>query len=148
MNSYPKNQAEWQIVNEKSGRFAMIALVSGEQILISVGTATAKVLIKRPLFGWVFPKTIISERLSVWQPEYPRYNGFNRRRCRSMALEGLLLSLSHCKSVIQIQHAWKTMRNPIAIVGLAMMKESQVEETKDALNQRRALPGHSRNPEL
>src|SRR5262249_30195886 len=117
MSAFRTPKAAWQILNEKKGPCAMRVLPSGEQILISIGSATAKILVKRPLFGWLFPKVIVSEQLSAWQPEYPRYNVFYRQICQSMVLDGLLTSLSQCQSLKELQQCWKTMQNPIAVAG-------------------------------
>ena len=104
---------------------------SGEHIVISIGSATAKILAKHSVFGWLLPRVIVSERLSVWQSDYPRYNGFHRRLCRDMVLEGLLSSLSHCRSIEQIRQAWLTMQNPVAVIGMAMMGISQRSGARD-----------------
>jgi hypothetical protein len=131
MSTSAKGEVPWQILNRKTGRFAMIALPSGERIIISIGSATAKILVRRSVFGWLLPRTIASEQLSAWQSEYPQYNDFYRQICRGMVLEGLLASLSHCQSIAELQAAWAVMKNPVAVTGLAMMRETQAPNAKD-----------------
>lgn len=131
MSESYKTEDTWRVLNHKTGRFAKIGLLSGEEIVISIGTANAKIFAKRGVFGWFLPRVIVSEQLSVWQSEYRRYNGFHRRLCRGMALEGLLALLSHCRSIDEIQQVWQTMQNPVAVTGMALMKTSQKSDVKD-----------------
>ena len=106
-----------QVLNSKPGRFAMLALYSGEQIIISVGTATAKVVMKHPIFGWYFPKTIASERLATWQPEYEKYSNLHRNISRKLVLDGLIKTLSSVRSIEEIRQVWLSIKNPIVVVG-------------------------------
>src|SRR5208283_3441275 len=99
MNETNDKKQICQVVKQKPGRFAMVELPSGEQIMISIGSATVKILAKRDFWGWCLPKVIASERLSTWQSKYQRYNGFYRRICRTMILDGLLTLLSTCESI-------------------------------------------------
>jgi hypothetical protein len=131
MSTSRKTGGTWQVLNQKTGRSAKIGLPSGEEIVISIGTADAKIFAKRGVFGWFLPRVIVSKRLSVWRSDYRQYNGFHRRLCRGMVLEGLLASLSHCRSIDEIQRAWQTMQNPVAVTGMAMMKISQRSDLKD-----------------
>ena len=131
MNASRNDESTWRLVNEKAGRFARVDLPSGEQIVISVGSATAKILSERAVLGWLLPRVIVSQRLSAWQSDYPRYNSFHRRLCRAMVLEGLLASLSRCRSIEEIQQSWQTMRNPIAVIGFEMMGISRASDADD-----------------
>ena|SRR2546422_723062 len=121
MNNAKDKKQTCQVLNRKAGRFALIGLASGEQIVISIGSATAKILAKRAFVGWYLPKVVASERLSTWQSEYPHQNGFYRGICRGLVLEGLLDLLSNCQSVDEIRQAWPRMENPLALVGREML---------------------------
>ena len=116
-----KKQIICQVLNHKAGRFALVGLPSGEQIVISIGSVTAKILAKRAVVGWYLPKVVAFERLSTWQSEYPHQNSFHRGICRGLVLEGLLALLSNCQSVDEIRQAWPRMENPLAVVGRAMV---------------------------
>jgi hypothetical protein len=93
----------------------LVDLSSGERILISIGSATVKIMDKSPNAGW-FAKAIASERLDAWQPDYWKLNNFHHQINRNMILEGLVISLSRCRSVDDVRRAWPAMQNPILVV--------------------------------
>jgi hypothetical protein len=117
-----------QVLNYRAGRFALVVLPSEEQILISIGTSTVKILAKRAIFGWYLPKVVVSQRLSVWQPDYQQYNAMYRRACCTMILDGLLTLLSHYQSIDKLRQAWPTMQNPLAVVGREVFQKWKQDE--------------------
>lgn len=104
-----------QLLSYTGGRVASIGLQSGEHVVISIGTATAKVFVRRPLFGWWLPRVVASARLSKWDDRYLRYNALYRGVLRAMILDGLLSLVSRCSSVAELQLAWCVIRNPIEV---------------------------------
>jgi hypothetical protein len=105
-----------RVLNYKRGRFALVSLPSGERILISIGSATVRVVDKSTIIRWCFTKVIASERLDKWQPEYWQSNSFYRGINRAMILDGLLVSLLKCNSVNEVRQIWPTLENPILII--------------------------------
>jgi len=116
LNEANDEKKTFLVLNYKAGRSALVDLPSGEQIVISIGTATAKVIAKRAIVGWYLPKVVASERLDTWQPEFRQFNELHRRINRDMFLDGVLASLSQCRSIDDIRRAWPTMQNPILVV--------------------------------
>jgi hypothetical protein len=109
----PVQRGSSVILKFKPGRFARLRLSSGETLVISIGYATAKVFSDRALVGWLLPKTVVAEKLSVWQPDYLQYNAFYRKLCRAMILEGLLGQVCECGSIDQVRQKWRTLQNPV-----------------------------------
>lgn len=106
------------------GVSAFLALPSQESVFISIGTTTAKILTPRSLFGlglispklsWCFPRTLVSQQLSVWEPKYFELNRIARFACRALILDGLLSVASFSPSVQMLYGLWSVMKNPIEI---------------------------------
>jgi hypothetical protein len=107
----------------KLGSGAFLILPSGEPIMISVGTATAKVFTKRPIFGWHFPKVIVSQPIKDWEPTFPTLDRLHRYACVAMVLDGLLSLLAPCKSIAELRLEWPVLlrdprRHPIAVAAM------------------------------
>jgi hypothetical protein len=113
---------------ERASAIALVRLPSGERILISIGSATARVLDKSTIFAWCFTKTVVSERLDTWQPEYWQCNRFYRRINRAMILDGLLALLSNYHSIDEVRRAWPTLQNPIDVIGRKIFDVPQHKE--------------------
>jgi hypothetical protein len=124
MKNKKETKQEAQLLSYKPAQFAMLALISGEQVLISIGSLGVKILSQRPIAGWLWPKTIASKQLSAWHPEYLKQNSFDRKISRGMALEGLIALIMNCKSVDEIRHTWPTMQNPITSIAREVFKFS------------------------
>jgi len=103
------------------GRAAYIVLPSNEHIIISIGTSTAKVLIKRRIFGWRFPRVIASQSIATWEPTFRKLDRLRRFACGVMALDGLLSLVSKCKSVDELRLVWPVMRNPMEVMASSMI---------------------------
>jgi tetratricopeptide (TPR) repeat protein len=98
----------------------MLALASGDQVIVSIGSSTVRILAKRGIVGWTVPRVIASQRLSVWHSEYHRFNSLHRQLCRAMILDGLLDLLSVCRSPDEIRQVWSGLDNPLAGVAREM----------------------------
>jgi hypothetical protein len=106
-----------QVLSYRPGRSAKLALPSGEHLVISIGSATAKVFAKRGVAGWLIPRVIASERLWVWQSDYRSFNSFHRQLSRAMILDGLVDLLSAYRSTDDVRKAWPSLQNPVVVAG-------------------------------
>ena len=106
------------LLSYEQGRAAFLVLPSREQVVISVGTDTAKIIVRRPIIGWLFPKTIASQQITVWAPEFPELDQLRRFACGSMVLDGLIELVSECRSLSEIKSIWHSLRNPIGVAGV------------------------------
>jgi hypothetical protein len=94
---------------------ALLVLPSGEQLIISVGTASAKICVTRAVFGWRLPRVIASEQLSKWEGQYDQLPALQREAVRAWVLDGLVSLVSGFASVAELQLAWSVLRNPIEV---------------------------------
>ena len=111
------------LLNYRETRFAMLQLSSGEQVLISVGTGTAKILARRRILGWLVPRCIATRSLVEWEARYREYNKLHRVVCRGMVLYGLLNLIAPIGSVDGIRLAWPALRNPLEIASLGLFRD-------------------------
>ena len=104
-----------------SGHVASIVLRSGEHVVISIGTDTAKIFTRRPLLGWWLPRVVVSEQLSKWDNRYLQFNDLYRGVLRAMILDRLLILVLRCSSVIEFANSlsWDS-GNPIEITVLEL----------------------------
>jgi len=116
-----------QLLGYEEGRSAFLILPSGEHVLISIGILTAKVFVRRPIFGWFFPKTIASQRIAAWQPSYPRLDRL-RFICGDRVLNGLIELVSRCPSLSVLQSAWRVLSNPFDVGVLREVHPSEAPE--------------------
>jgi len=107
-----------QLLSYADARAAFLILPSGEQVVISVGTASAKVGVRRPLLGWYLPRVVASEQLSKWDDQYTQRNALQRCAVRANFLDGLLSLISGFKSTAELRLAWCVIRNPIEVAVL------------------------------
>ena len=107
-----------RLIHYETARVAKIELPSGEQVLISIGTASAKLYRKNRLFGWFLPRSFVSKPLVEWDPRYCHVSGFDRDVFRGMILDGLLSLLSRFKSIDELNRGWPTMKNPMEVASL------------------------------
>lgn len=98
------------------GRAAFLVLPSGEPIVISVGTASAKVFTSSTE-DWHLPKVIVSQPIEVWEPSFRRLDRLHRYACGYMVLDGLLSLLSRCRSIDELRLSWPGLENPIGVAG-------------------------------
>ncbi len=103
-----------------SGHVASIVLRSGEHVVISIGTDTAKIFTRRPLLGWWLPRVVVSEQLSKWDNRYLQFNDLYRGVLRAMILDGLLILVLRCSSVVELRIACRVIRNPIEVAVLEL----------------------------
>src|SRR5207249_8007270 len=103
------------LLNYQHPRMALMALRSGEQILISIGTASAKVFRRSRLFGWTIPKRCVSKPIAVWEKRYTQFNNLHRTICRGMVLDGLLDLVSRAESIDELCLAWSVLKNPLEV---------------------------------
>src|SRR5258707_1375010 len=80
-------------------RVAVLRLRSGEQVMISIGTASAKMFRQNSILGWYLPKCCASTPLATWDERYPRFNNLHRTICQGMALDGLVSLISRLESI-------------------------------------------------
>jgi hypothetical protein len=103
------------LLNYELGRSAFLLLASGEQVVISIGTVTTKVFVRRAIVGWRFPKTIASQPINAWQPTFLSLDKLRRFACGCMVLDGLVDLVSRCRSLSELRMAWPALRNPIEV---------------------------------
>ena len=108
------------LLKYESGKFAYLLLPSNEKIIISIGTKTVKILTRRPVIGWISPKTVAFQKIEYWANDslrpyrsYANLNRMERYACGCMALYGLVDLMSRCKSISEIQLAWPDLYNPL-----------------------------------
>jgi len=116
------------LIKYQSGYFAHLVLPSNEKIIISVGSTTVKVFTRRSVIGWIFPKTVASRKIEYWVSlkneviatdhniklrSFSSYNQMERFGCGIWALDGLVVLLSSCKSILEIKLAWPELANPL-----------------------------------
>jgi hypothetical protein len=99
-------------------------LPSGEQIVISIGTTSAKIFRRRALVGWFAPKCCVSKSLVEWEPRYQQFNGLHRTICRGMVLDGLVDLVSRAKSIGELRLAWCALKNPLEVSSVALFKQT------------------------
>jgi hypothetical protein len=97
------------------GRAAYIVLPSNEHVIISIGTSTAKLVTKRTIFGWMFPRVIASRSIATWEPTFDKLDRLRRFGCGAMVLDGLLSLVSRCGSLDELRLAWPAIRNPLEV---------------------------------
>jgi hypothetical protein len=97
------------------GRVASITLPSGEMLIVSIGTTTAKILIKHPIFGWFFPKIVGKKNLSDWVPGFLTLPRLQRFAAGAMVLDGLVSLSARANSAAELSLAWTVLRNPVEI---------------------------------
>ncbi len=104
-----------QLLAYEEARYAYLVLPSGEQVLVSIGTAPAKVFVKRPIFSWFFRRRLPRSK-SLFGTVVSKANMALRRCClRLMVLNGLIELVSGCGSVSGLKAAWSILENPIAV---------------------------------
>lgn len=97
------------------GKAAYIVLPSNERIIISIGTLTVKVLTKRSIIGWKFPKVIVSQSIASWEERFDKFDRLRRFGCGAMILDGLLCLVSSFKSIEELRLAWPVLRNHLEV---------------------------------
>ncbi len=97
---------------------ARLAFRSREQIMISIGTASAKLFRPSRLFGWLFPRCCASKSLAEWDPRYTQFDAFHRNISRGMALDGLLDLVTRADSISELRLAWCAIRNPFEVASV------------------------------
>ena len=111
-----------QLLSYADARAALLVLRSGEPLIISVGTTSAKLCVRRPIFGWHLPRVIASEQLSKWERQYNQLTALQREAIRAYVLDGLLSLVSGFASLAELQLAWRVLRNPLEVgAGLAFL---------------------------
>jgi hypothetical protein len=93
------------LLSYELGKAAYIVLPSSEPIVISIGTSTVKVFTKRAIFGWRFPKVIVSQSIATWEPRFDKLDRLRRFGCGAMVLDGLLSLVSRCRSLDELRLA-------------------------------------------
>src|SRR2546423_1196644 len=88
-----------QLLSYADARAAFLILPSGEQLVISVGTASARVCVRRLLLAWYLPRTVASEHFSKWDDQFTQRNAVQRDAIRANVLDGLLSLISGFKSI-------------------------------------------------
>jgi hypothetical protein len=112
------------LVNYQEIRLAVLMLRSGEQVLISIGTTSAKVFRRSSVFGWRFPKCCVSKTLVSWDSRYTQFDNFHRAVCRGMVLDGLLSLISRVESIDELCLAWCAFRNPLEVAASELFKRT------------------------
>jgi hypothetical protein len=111
-----------QLLSYADGRAALLVLQSGEPLIISVGASSAKLCVRRRVFGWRLPRVIASEQLSKWERQYNQLTALQREATRAYVLDGLLSLVSGLASLAELQLAWCVLRNPLEVgAGLAFL---------------------------
>jgi len=106
------------LLSYEPGRVAFLMLPSGEQPVVSVGTATVKVCRRRAVFGRRLPKTIASQLIASWHPDFASLGNIQRWASRCMVFDGLVDLLSRCQSLSELQLAWPVIRNAIEVAAI------------------------------
>jgi len=101
------------LLSYELGKAAYIVLPSSEPIVISIGTLTVKILTKRAIFGWLFPKVIVSQSISTWEQGFNKLDRLRQFGCGAIVLDGLLSLVSRCRSLDELRLAWPVLRNPL-----------------------------------
>lgn len=104
------------------GRSAYLVLPSGEHVIISIGTRNVKLLTKRFLFGWSWPKVVVSQQIADWEPNYLKLDKLRRLACGAMILDGLVSLISRFRGFGELLIAWPDLKNPIGIAGIENIK--------------------------
>ena len=125
------------LLHYKAPDVATLLLASGEQVVISVGTTSAKTFRRRALLGWLVPRCCAAKSLVEWEPRYTRFSTFDRRICRAMVLDGLLDLVSRIESIAELCVAWCVIRNPVQVAALAMFTQT-FHKPKHRVKQRRS----------
>ena|SRR6266446_4924921 len=112
------------LLQYKSPGVAKLLLTSGEQIVISIGTTSAKIFRRSALFGWFAPKCCASKSLVEWEPRYTQFSGFDRAICRVMVLDGLVDLVSRAHSIGELSLAWCAIQNPLEVASVALFKQT------------------------
>jgi hypothetical protein len=112
------------LLQYQSPRVAMLMLPSAEPLLISIGTTSAKIFRRSPLFGWFLPRCVASKQLSAWEPRYAQFNSLHRTMCQGMVLDGLVDLVSRAKSVAELRLAWCALKNPLEVSSVALFKQT------------------------
>ena len=112
------------LLNYQHPRSAFLRLRSGEEVLISVGTTSAKVFRRNPLFGWALPKRCVSKPLVAWEGRYAQFNNLHRAACRGIVLDGLLDLISRAESIGELCLAWPFIKNPLEVASVKLFHET------------------------
>jgi hypothetical protein len=97
------------------GRFAVIALPSGEELFLSLGLNTIKVMEKRGVFGFFLPRVIAKKKISEWAPAYRELQGIPRLFMATLLLDGLIWIISKMDSSSHVKMGWCVLRNPLDV---------------------------------
>jgi len=97
------------------GKAAYIVLPSNEDVIISIGTLSVKVLTRRSIMGWKFPKVIVSSSIAAWEERFDKFDHLRRFGCGAMILDGLLCLVSSFKSIEELRLAWPDLGNPLEV---------------------------------
>jgi len=100
------------------GRSATLILASGEKVILSAGTSTFKVFAKRGAIGWLLPRTLGSKKLSDWLGESYNRRDFRYLSAVVVAMQGVIILLSRCKSLNEVEIAWPELPNPVGEMAL------------------------------
>lgn len=112
------------LLNYQHPRLALLRLRSGDALLISIGTTSAKVFKRNPLFGWALPKRCVSRPLVEWEERYAQFNNLHRAICRGMLLDGLLDLISRAESIDELCLAWPFIKNPLEVASVKLFQET------------------------
>ena len=112
------------LLNYQYPRLALLGLRSREEVLISIGTVSAKVFRRNPLFGWALPKCCVSKPLVEWEPRYSRFKNLHRTVCRGMVLDGLLDLVPRANSIDELCLAWCAIKNPLEVASVKLFQET------------------------
>jgi len=112
------------LINYQHPRMALIGLRSGEHVLISIGTTSAKIFRRSRWFGWVIPKCCASKPLTEWEPRYTQCNNLHRTICRGMVLDGLLNLVPRANSIDELCIAWCAIKNSREIASVKLFTKT------------------------
>jgi hypothetical protein len=102
---------------------ASVVLRSREQVVISIGTTSAKIFARRALLGWLAPKSCATRSLMEWEPRYAKFSDFHRNLCRGTVLDGLLDLVSRADSIKELKLSWHNIRNPLQVAAVATFEK-------------------------
>ncbi len=107
-----------KLVEYTSRRIALIVLPSGENLIISIGAFTAKIMRPRKFFGVFFPKVLLANNITAWEPAYQTQPAMAKEGTRLYLLAGLIMILSKCKTTKEVAMIWPTIENPIGLAAV------------------------------
>ena len=94
---------------------AILLLRSHQEVMISVGIATAKIFRRSAVFGFLAPRCLAEKSLMEWQPDYAYFNSFQRGICQMNVFDGLIVIVSRAGSIAELSRTWHTIPNPLHV---------------------------------